>query len=238
MAGICESFKERISIAAKMAGNATELARKTGISRRAIGTYLAGTSDPTRERLISIAEVAGVSVEWLATGRGMIQNPASGARTQGCIAVNATTCRLFGAQRENDSQVAIPHYVLEFADTTSKAPSFRMVGQVYTNQEGLNSLTLSHPENLKWITVANKSSLPLGLGSSLLLDAGQLVNGNGAMGIYLLNIDGQLQICVARSQSANHVQVIAGQANYPQSLVYPTDQLEVLGKVVWSCGVV
>lgn len=65
-------FTQRMAYVARLAGNATLLAKRTGISRRAIGTYLSGDSDPTRERLVNIAGVAGVSVEWLATGNGPI----------------------------------------------------------------------------------------------------------------------------------------------------------------------
>lgn len=64
-----DGFVGRMRIAAQYAGNATRLAEATGISRRAIAEYLAGKSDPNRSRLIAIAKAAGVSVEWLATGR-------------------------------------------------------------------------------------------------------------------------------------------------------------------------
>lgn len=69
-----DGFKERIAYIARLIGNATELARKTGISRRAIGTYLSGSSDPTRERLVCIARTSGVCIEWLAVGTGPIFN--------------------------------------------------------------------------------------------------------------------------------------------------------------------
>jgi len=62
-------FIGRMRIAALLAGNGKILAERTGISRRAIAEYLAGNSEPNRPRLLAIAEAAGVSVEWLATGR-------------------------------------------------------------------------------------------------------------------------------------------------------------------------
>ena len=68
-------FAERMFQAAQMAGNATRLAEATGISRRAIGDYLAGKAEPSRPRMVAIAKSAGVSLEWLATGDGkMHQN--------------------------------------------------------------------------------------------------------------------------------------------------------------------
>lgn len=61
-------FTNRMEIAARMAGNATRLSAATGISRRAIGDYLAGKAEPSRPRLVAIAKAAGVSVQWLAVG--------------------------------------------------------------------------------------------------------------------------------------------------------------------------
>lgn len=72
-----ESFADRIAFIAERTGSAAELARRTGISRRAIGTYLAGTAEPSRTNLILMAEAADVAVGWLAAGEGQIM-PAYG----------------------------------------------------------------------------------------------------------------------------------------------------------------
>lgn len=44
-------------------------ARKAGISDTFLRQCLSGRTEPTRMKLIAIAEAGGVSVEWLATGR-------------------------------------------------------------------------------------------------------------------------------------------------------------------------
>ncbi len=64
------AFRSRMEFAARRAGNATRLAEAAGISRRAIGDYLAGAAEPSRSRLVAIARAARVSVQWLATGEG------------------------------------------------------------------------------------------------------------------------------------------------------------------------
>ncbi|MDX8389185.1 MAG: S24 family peptidase, partial [Mariprofundaceae bacterium] len=66
------SFQARMKICADRAGDATKLADMAGVSRRVIGKYLAGDSDPSRERLVSISKAGRVSIEWLATGEGPI----------------------------------------------------------------------------------------------------------------------------------------------------------------------
>lgn len=45
-------------------------ARRCGISEGLIRSYLKADKQPAMERLIRIADAAGVSLEWLATGRG------------------------------------------------------------------------------------------------------------------------------------------------------------------------
>ncbi|HYG91170.1 MAG TPA: helix-turn-helix transcriptional regulator [Azospirillum sp.] len=76
--------------AAKLAGNATRLAEKSGISRRAIGEYLAGKAEPSRPRLVAIAAAAGVRVEWLATGEGPMRVDDKSGPDDGVSSTNTT----------------------------------------------------------------------------------------------------------------------------------------------------
>lgn len=63
-------LRDRIRECAQIAGSGDELSRKTGIPRRTLENYLSGKSSPKAETLASIAEAAGVGIEWLATGHG------------------------------------------------------------------------------------------------------------------------------------------------------------------------
>jgi len=65
-------FKNRIKKIIKLAGTAEKLANSAGVSPSLIGKYLSGKSDPTRKKLIALAEAAGVNVQWLATGEGLM----------------------------------------------------------------------------------------------------------------------------------------------------------------------
>ena len=51
------------------------MARLTGISARAIGQYASGTVDPTRSKIIALANAVGVNVLWLITGEGPMKGP-------------------------------------------------------------------------------------------------------------------------------------------------------------------
>ena len=64
-----QAFAARIRLLGERVGSANQLAKQAGISRRILGDYLSGKSDPSREKLLALADAGGVSVEWLATGR-------------------------------------------------------------------------------------------------------------------------------------------------------------------------
>lgn len=63
-------FQARMQHCVEAVGSATALGKKAGISTPVIGDYVSGKSEPSRRRLIDIANAAAVSVEWLATGAG------------------------------------------------------------------------------------------------------------------------------------------------------------------------
>ncbi len=71
------TFPERMKVLIERAGGPSELARKAQVSRRVIDKYKSGESDPSRERLISLAGSGGVSVQWLATGDDL-EGPSAG----------------------------------------------------------------------------------------------------------------------------------------------------------------
>ena len=68
------SFTDRIKYIINLVGSAEKLANISGMSSRVIGQYLSGKTDPTRKKIIALAEAAGVNVQWLATGEGLTRN--------------------------------------------------------------------------------------------------------------------------------------------------------------------
>ncbi|HVI26314.1 MAG TPA: helix-turn-helix domain-containing protein [Xanthomonadaceae bacterium] len=62
---------ERIRLGRRHAALTQEsLAHRIGVHRSAIANWESGSSNPSGENLARLAEVLGVSYEWLATGRG------------------------------------------------------------------------------------------------------------------------------------------------------------------------
>src|SRR3954471_21408051 len=50
--------------------SADRLARATGVSPSAFRKWLRGEAEPSRERLVALAQASGVSVGWLVSGEG------------------------------------------------------------------------------------------------------------------------------------------------------------------------
>jgi len=62
-------FGVRLGLIMRQFGSVAELARAIGVSDNAIYKWIAGRGQPSLGSLVAIAAAAGVSVEWLATGR-------------------------------------------------------------------------------------------------------------------------------------------------------------------------
>lgn len=64
-------FGERLQwiLKEKFSGNTSEFARTVGIAITSLNRWLIGEADPSRSNLIKTANAAGVSLEWLATGK-------------------------------------------------------------------------------------------------------------------------------------------------------------------------
>ncbi len=78
-----EDFTTRLELIMRQFGSVAELARAIGVSDNAIYKWLAGRGQPSLPSVVAIARAAGVSVEWLATGRESI------ARAGGPVSIAA-----------------------------------------------------------------------------------------------------------------------------------------------------
>jgi phage repressor protein C with HTH and peptisase S24 domain len=72
-----EEFRRRLRLIMQQFGSVADLAKAVGVSDNAIYKWVSGRGQPSMASLVSLAQAAGVSVEWLATGQGsstMIKN--------------------------------------------------------------------------------------------------------------------------------------------------------------------
>lgn len=68
------TFGDRVRSISQSVGGLDQLSKLSKISKRVISSYISGDSEPTRPRLISIAQAGNVTLEWLAEGKGIKEN--------------------------------------------------------------------------------------------------------------------------------------------------------------------
>ncbi len=88
-----KSFGDRVKKLAEIVGGAEELGRRTGTSGRMIAHYSKGETEPSRDRLIALANAASVSVLWLATGEGPMYKEQQPSDYQDTIAFDGPEVR-------------------------------------------------------------------------------------------------------------------------------------------------
>src|SRR5947209_16512372 len=76
------AFVQRLHTILSHWPSADRLARAMGVSPSAFRKWLKGEAEPSRERLVALARVAGVGIAWLAQGEGPapVLEPISGTR--------------------------------------------------------------------------------------------------------------------------------------------------------------
>lgn len=72
-----ENFKNRLRKIIGEGRNVSSFAKKCDLTEGLLRSYLTGKSLPGLDKLVKISEVAKVSIEWLATGKGEILSPQS-----------------------------------------------------------------------------------------------------------------------------------------------------------------
>jgi phage repressor protein C with HTH and peptisase S24 domain len=70
-------FVARLQVVVQQWPSADRLAKATGVSPSAFRKWLKGVAEPSRDRLVALAEAAGVNVSWLAQGEGTAPDPLS-----------------------------------------------------------------------------------------------------------------------------------------------------------------
>jgi len=66
---INSTFPERVKAVITKLGGITQASQKTGLSTSVLSQYSNGKSEPSRTRLMNIADAANVGLAWLATGQ-------------------------------------------------------------------------------------------------------------------------------------------------------------------------
>ena len=220
-----QSFQERMKQVCDLAGGGQQLAEKSGVSRRAIGKYLAG-SYPSREILVKLAQAAGVRVEWLATG-------------EGAVLVTAAAGLIVEQPRAGYAYVPLFELAAKGGASGRVVEQERIVDVLAFKEDWIRQELRVRPGDLRLIYVEGDSMEPdLRAGDIILID--HTDTAARREGIYVLRMDGALLVKMLQRLPGGVVKVISRNESYePFSL--KAEELEgsagiaIVGRVVWAC---
>lgn len=208
-------FSERLKLV--MAGEgARAFARKAQLSEGAIRSYLSGETYPTLDRLALIANAAGVDPQWLTFGGHINPNPAEPAGMEEYAFVP-----LYDAQCSAGDGSWNEH---------SRILTYLCFTRYSLRKKGLT------PEHLSAIRIDGDSmETVLNSGDTVLIDHTRTtIEGEG---IYVLRFEDHLY--AKRLQRNFDGVVIISENKQYQPVTVPRDrleELEVIGRAVWSAG--
>ncbi|KMQ73752.1 S24 family peptidase [Marinobacter subterrani] len=213
-----DAFRERLKIAMG-SDSARVFARKCRLSEGAIRSYLSGETFPTLDRLAMIASAADVGADWLAFGfskeelKREVPQPA-GMEDYAFVPLYDAQCSA-GDGAWNEHSRVLTH--LSFTRYSLR-------------KKGLT------PEQLSAIRIDGDSMEPvLHSGDTVLIDHTRTtIEGEG---IYVLRLDDHLY--AKRLQRNFDGVVIISENKQYQPVTVPRDrlnELEVIGRAVWSAG--
>ena len=208
-----EGLAKRIRLCAARVGSGDELARRTGIPRRTLETYLSGDAEPKASRLNAIAMAAKVSLDWLISGTHNASN----------------------IPDNNDPGWAdVPLYdVRVSAGHGAMLDHERVITHLKFRRNSLARKGLQ-TDKLCAVQVSGDSMLPtLSEGDTLLIDRIQQTPVGDD--IFVIRFSEALLAKRLQRLANGGIRIISDNPLYPPEAIAPSDlsQLAVLGRVVW-----
>ena len=222
-AGGAGDFTARLQDIVRHWPSADRLARATGVSPSAFRKWLRGDAEPSRERLVALAQAAGVSVGWLAGGEGPA--PRFAGRESNAGGPDPRQYVLLPKRRESAA-----------AGAESPAP----VGGtefIAFRHDWIRSEFGVEPECVAMETAVGESMLPnIQDGDLLLVDTTE--NHFRSFGVYVLEIAGERLVKRVQPKLDGSLTLISDNSTYEAEHVAPAraGQIQVIGRVLWTCG--
>ncbi|MBV9249591.1 MAG: helix-turn-helix transcriptional regulator [Acetobacteraceae bacterium] len=213
--------------------SADRLARAMGVSPSAFRKWLKGEAEPSRERLVALADAARVGVAWLATGEGP---PPTFEHVEGGR----------GRRRggEVESTVTLERFLvlpkrLETAAAGSGAPSAPIPKTEYIGfrHDWIRAaLGIEPPDLVMEIAVGESMTPTIRDGDLLLVNTTDRTISN--FGVYVLEIGGERLVKRVQRKLDGSLVLISDNATYEPDQVPSSvaKELTVVGRVVWGGG--
>jgi phage repressor protein C with HTH and peptisase S24 domain len=226
------AFVSRLHTILRHWPSADRLARAVGVSPSAFRKWLKGEAEPSRERLVALAEAASVSVGWLAGGEGpepRLQGVGKPLRQR--------------ADPGRDSGLDIQHFVLlpkrpEAAAAGAETPAAPPGSEYMALRDDWIHKTFGiPPDKLLLETARGESMLPrIHDGDLLLVDTTE--QQFHSFGVYVLEVDDERLVKRVQRKVDSSLTLISDNPAYETDHVPAADagNVKVIGRVLWSCG--
>ncbi|MCF8064421.1 MAG: helix-turn-helix domain-containing protein [Desulfarculaceae bacterium] len=214
-----KGFVDRLRVIAEPLGGPYALIKKAGFSPGATHKWLSGNSEPGLYKIVAVAKVAGVRLEWLATGQGPMRD---GGKDDSSIGTGTISIPCY------DLQTLTGHSEVKGA---LSAPPKHFAFQ----SAWLRDKTRLNHEDLLLVKVVGDAMVPT-------LNQGDVVLANRAKahvpddGLYVLLMDGTMLVKRLRKRPGRKVQVISDNEAYGSfdlDLADPPEDMTIIGRVVW-----
>ncbi len=222
-----EAFMARLQHIVGHWRSADRLARAMDVSPSAFRKWLKGEAEPSRERLVALADAAGVSVAWLAKGEGPRPRFRDARGGQGGLDPEQ-----FLVLPKHADQAAAAAGSVTPAPPAAQASHFMAFGHDWIRR----SFSIE-PDDLMLETAMGESMVPtIHNGDLLLIDTTD--QRFQEFGIYVLEYTGQRLVKRVQRKLDGSLLLISDNVIYEPERIPPerTEGVKVLGRVVWSGG--
>jgi phage repressor protein C with HTH and peptisase S24 domain len=225
-------FVARLQLIVQHWPSADRLAKATGVSPSAFRKWLKGVAEPSRDRLVALAEAAGVDLSWLAQGEGAEPDlPSLAARAHSPQSVDM-------AAGPHIARFLVLPKRPEAAAAGAGSPPVRVPTEFIGFRHDWLRTTFGREPGDLVLEIAVGESMEPGIrnGDLLLIDTTDRTFRN--FGIYVIEARGERLVKRVQRKFDGSLILISDNAMYqPESI--PADiahEVSVIGRVIWRGG--
>jgi phage repressor protein C with HTH and peptisase S24 domain len=213
--------------------SADRLARVTGVSPSAFRKWLRGEAEPSRERLVALANASGVPVGWLANGDGpepRFKGAAGTIRPRG-------TAMPLDAGLDRQDYVVLPKRPEAAAAGAESQPAPNTTEFIAFRRDWVRGYLGVEADRLIVETAIGESMDPtIQDGDLLLVDTTE--SHFHSFGVYVIEIAGERLVKRMQPRLDGSLTLISDNPSYQPDHLPPdwADTVRVVGRVVWTCG--
>jgi phage repressor protein C with HTH and peptisase S24 domain len=212
--------------------SADRLAKATGVSPSAFRKWLKGVAEPSRDRLVALAEAAGVNVSWLAQGEGeepdlLILAARAHSPQSADLAANPSIAQFLVLPKRREAAAAgagrpvtnVPTEFIGFRHDWLRATFDRYPGDLILE-----------------IAVGESMEPDIRNGDLLLIDTTDQTFRN--FGVYVIEARGERLVKRVQRKFDGSLILISDNTVYQPELI-PADlakEVQVVGRVIWRGG--